>query len=364
MGVVAEWFSRNRRLLGAAFLLSLLVLGIWRVRAVLAPFVLAGVLAYLLNPLVNMLVGRGFSRLTALVFIYLIVILAGVVLVGLIVPTIVIELNRLAEFLPAYFDDLQVLWMRYQEEYSRVQLPGAVRQAIDDLILTVQSALLDVVAAVGQGVLGIFGALFSLVLAPVLSFYLLKDLDRLRGGLRRYIPGPQRPGLLGVLSEIDAVLAGFVRGQLIVVTIVGFLVTGALLLLDVRFAVILGIFAGLTEIVPYFGPAIGALPALAVAAAVSPWLAFKVLVAFVLIQQVEAQVLSPRIMSKNVGLHPLMVIFALLAGFELYGIWGMVAAVPVAGVGRVALGRLMGQSPARAAPEGADPGQRGAEPVE
>ncbi len=341
MGFLTEQWQRHRRLLGAAFLLLAIVAGLWRVRAILPPFLLAAVLSYLLNPLVNVLVRKGFSRLSALTFIYLAVFMLGAVGVGLIVPVVFSELNRLAEFLPGYFAELQAMSAAFQERYSQFQLPLAVRQSLDEAILTVQGQLIGLIASVAQGVLGIFTALFSLLLAPVLSFYLVKDLEQLRAGMRRFLPRRDRAGTLDLLGEIDGVISGFVRGQLIVAAVVGILVTIALAVLRIRFAVILGIFAGITEIIPYFGPLIGAIPAVAVAAATSPVEALKVLAAIFVIQQVESQILSPRIIGSHVGLHPLAVIFALLVGFELFGLVGMIAAVPAAAVLRVLIARWL-----------------------
>lgn len=335
MGLVAEWLNKYRRLLGAAVLLALASLMLWRIRGVLLPFLLAIVLSYLFNPLVKVLVKKGFSRTAALIFIYVMFVLILAVGVGLVIPTVVFELNRLAEFVPQYFAEVQEMAYEFQARYSEVQLPQAVRQAIDDAVLTVQGKLLGLVSSAAQSVLGIFSALFSVVLAPILSFYLLKDVDGMRVGLGRFIPAQERKGTLRLLSEIDQVVAGFVRGQLIVAAIVGTLVTLALLLLKIRFAMILGIVAGITEIIPYFGPFIGAIPALAVAASTSTADAVKVLIALVAVQQLEAQLISPRIIGKHVGLHPLAVIFALLAGFELFGVVGMIVAVPIAGIIRV-----------------------------
>jgi predicted PurR-regulated permease PerM len=261
--------------------------------------------------------------------------------VGLLVPVVISELNRLTEFLPGYFAQLQAMSAAFQERYSQFQLPAAVRQSLDEAILAVQGQLLGLIGSVAQGVLGVFTALFSLLLAPILSFYLLKDLDKLRAGMRRILPKRERLGALDLLAEIDAAISGFIRGQLIVAALVGLMVIVALALLKVRFAVILGIFAGITDVIPYFGPLIGAIPAVAVAAVTSPIDSLKVLAAILTIQQIESQVLSPRIIGSHVGLHPLAVVFALLTGFELFGLVGMIAAVPIAAVVRVLISRWL-----------------------
>jgi len=351
---VVDWLRRYRRLLGAAFLLTIAGLFMWRVRAVLTPFVLAGVLAYLLNPLLKLLLKRGFSRVAALIFIYLVVFLSVAVAVGFLIPRVIIELGRLAEFLPGLFAQLQQMVLDFQEQYTQVQMPQAVRQAIDDAVLSIQSQALGLIGRTAQSILGVFSAFFGLIIAPILSFYLLKDVHGLRLGVQRLIPAADRESTFKLLGDVDKVLSGFVRGQLTVALLVGSLVAVALTFLQIRFAVILGIFAGITNIIPYFGPILGAIPILAVAATMSYMDVLRALIAVVVIQQLESQVISPRVIGRSVGLHPLAVVFALLVGLELYGILGMIIAVPIAGIIRVLVdvwvdGRASGEAAAHVA---------------
>jgi predicted PurR-regulated permease PerM len=130
-------------------------------------------------------------------------------------------------------------------------------------------------------------------------------------------------------------LGSFIRGYFLVAAIVGGLTAIAMALLGLEFALMLGIFAGLAELIPYFGPVIGAVPAIGLAVLQSKWLAAKVALAFFVIHQLEGNIISPKILGDKVGLHPLMVIFSLMAGGELYGLAGMLLAVPVAAVLRV-----------------------------
>jgi predicted PurR-regulated permease PerM len=335
--LIAEWIKRNRRLIGAGVGVAVALVVIARLRGAVTPFAMAIVLAYLFNPMVKALVRRGLKRPVALLLIYLVFLVAVGVGIGLLVPRIVLDLTRLAEFLPGYFAQLQQMAYDLQEQYSQVQLPQAVRQAIDDAFLAVQGRLLGVVTAAVTGILGVFSTLFSLMAAVVLSYYLIRDAASIRAGIGRLVRAPERQYTMAVLSRIDKVVAGFVRGQLTVALIVGVLIATALWLLGVRFAAILGIVAGISNVIPYFGPVIGAIPALAVTVTVSPALALKVLAVFVVVQQIDGQLLSPRILGKSVGLHPVVVIFALLAGYQLFGVLGMIAAVPAAGIIRILL---------------------------
>jgi predicted PurR-regulated permease PerM len=335
--LIAEWIKRNRRLIGAGVGVAIALLIVARLRGVVTPFAIAIVLAYLFNPVVKALVRRGLRRPVALLLIYLVFLVVVGIGIGLLVPRIVIDLTRLAEFLPGYFAQLQQMAYDLQEQYSQVQLPQAVRQAVDDAFLALQGRLLGSVSAAVTGILGVFSTLFNLMAAVVLSYYLIRDAASIRAGIGRLVRAPERQHAMAVLSRIDKVVAGFVRGQLTIALIVGVLIAAALWLLGVRFAVILGIVAGVANVIPYFGPVIGAIPALAVTVTVSPALALKVLAAFIIVQQIDGQLLSPRILSKSVGLHPVVVIFALLTGYQLFGVLGMIAAVPVAGILRILL---------------------------
>ncbi|HWH72626.1 MAG TPA: AI-2E family transporter, partial [Candidatus Sulfotelmatobacter sp.] len=179
------------------------------------------------------------------------------------------------------------------------------------------------------------GFVASLLLAPFLSFYMLKDIDRFKERFVFSLPRRYRHQILALLRALDGVLAGFVRGQIILSLVVGALAAIASALLGLRYSLLLGIWAGVTEFIPYVGPVLGAVPAVLAGFAVSPLLGFEVMLAFAIIQQLENAVLSPRIMGESVGLHPLAVMFAVLAGGYLLGGWGFIVGLPVAGLIRV-----------------------------
>lgn len=333
--LMAEWLQRNRRLIGVVAGLSAALFLLVRLRVALTPFLVGVVLAYLLNPLVRGLCRRGFQRPVALAVVYVALLLLIGLGIGLLVPRIVLELARLAEFLPGYFALIQDWVNDFQEQYSQIQIPLSIRQAVEEAFIALQARLVSIVSAAAARVLGIFSAVVGLIAAFVVSYYVVRDAPSIRLGISRLIRAGERQRTMAILSDIEKVIAGFIRGQLTVALIVGTLTTVALLILGVRFAVVLGIIAGLAEIIPYFGPIIGAVPALAVTVVVSPVLALKVLLAFVIIQQIEAHLVSPRVMGKSVGIHPVMVIFALLVGYQLLGILGMIVAVPIAGIIRI-----------------------------
>lgn len=318
-------------------LLSLLYL----VRDILTPFLLALVITYVFGPAVDFLSLRGLPRPFSILVIYALLALVLVTVVTLILPILVVELNKLGDALPGILLQIQETVRSAHGRISRIEVPEAVRGVIEDTIRRFQGALISAVGSAIDALLGVLSGLPILVLSPVLAFYMLKDLERLKRAVAQLVPESIRPETVSLAREIDQVLGGFVRGQLIVALIVGIMASIGLSLLGVRFSLLLGIFAGVGEFIPYFGPVIGAIPAVFFSLTSSVFLAFKVIVMFIFIQQIESSVISPRIVGSRVGLHPLAVVFALLAGGKLAGFWGLLVAVPLAGVIKVLLAHLL-----------------------
>jgi predicted PurR-regulated permease PerM len=176
----------------------------------------------------------------------------------------------------------------------------------------------------------------------LLAFYILLDLDRLRDTLVRMFPQRHRDRTALVLADIDSVVGGFVRGQLIVGAIVGILVTLLLIVFQIKYALLIGVFAGIVDMVPYVGAVAGAVPAVLLAIFEhGPVWALGLALGFALLYELEGHIIAPAIVGQRVGLTPLMVIVAVLIGAELGGIGGMFVSVPVAGIIRVLWKRFM-----------------------
>jgi predicted PurR-regulated permease PerM len=311
------------------------------VRAAILPFVLAVVVAFILEPGVRFLEARGLPRLAAIILVYLAV--AGVTAFSLfqLIPLLIEQLTLLAASLPAITAQVQTVLSEAQVRYLEAGLPDEVRQVVDRSIAEAEGALLAFIQSALTRLLDVFSGFLVLLLAPFLAFYLLKDKEAIREWVISVLPVAGRAETLRLLGEMNWVLSGFIRGQLVVAAIVGVLVGVATHLLGLRFSVILGVVAGVTNIIPYFGPIIGGLPAVLLALLRSPLLALKTALAIFLIQQLESLVISPRIVGGNVGLHPLVVIFSVLAGAQLYGFVGIIVAVPVVAVGKVFFGYIL-----------------------
>ncbi|MFZ5826285.1 MAG: AI-2E family transporter [Bacillota bacterium] len=333
--------TRKGRRTVAALVLGGLVLaagwGLWVIRPVLAPFLLAIAIAYLLAPLVNGLARLGLSRGWAILLVYALLGAVGALAVIKLLPATVAEVRRLTETIPLYSERARGLTDGLQRWVREMGFPPELRDSLDRAITQIE---VGSVAAL-QGLLDIrtleaaASFVLSLLLAPFLAFYLLKDLDRFKERFLLSLPRKYRQEIIHLLRGLDRVLSGFVRGQILLAVAVGMLAALATWLLGLRFAVLLGIWAGLTEFIPYVGPVLGAGPAVLAGLSISPWKALQVGIAFAIIQQLENAVLSPKILGESIGLHPIVVLFAVLTGGYLAGGWGLILALPVAGLIRV-----------------------------
>lgn len=327
--------KRNNRTILIILLVLMIIYFIYLIRDIFLSLLLAIVLTYLLHPLVRAGEKRGISRTPAILIVYvaMFILIAGLVLYGM--PHIIDQLNMIAEVVPEYAAQVQELSASLQVEYARAGIPETVRKVIDELITWMELLVTQQAERVPKGILSLAGYIFNIILAPIIAFYLLKDVEIFTSRAVKFIPSRWREDVLYLGSEISQVFDSFIRGYLLVSVITGFLTGAALALVNMEFALMLGIFAGITNLIPYFGPFFGAIPAVALAMLISKWMVLKVIIIFMVIQQVEASIISPKILGDRVGLHPLFVILVLLAGGKLFGLLGLILAVPIAAILRV-----------------------------
>lgn len=338
------WKEDNAKKLLFLFSVGFLVIYFFHlIKGLIFSLGLAVLLVYLLNPLVSILERRGTPRTGAILLVYLAFFFfaAGIFLYG--VPRIIEQLNSLAETIPLYTEQVQDIVRSIHSHYINLSIPDGMRQVIDERIHWLEDIILQQVKLTVASLIGAVGYVFKILLAPVLAFYFLKDLQLIKMKTILTLPEEWREDVAGILHDIDQVLGSFVRGYFSVAAIVGGLTAASMAFLGMEFAMMLGLIAGITELIPYFGPVIGAVPAVGLAVLHSKWLAVKVALVFMIIHQLEGNIISPKILGDKVGLHPLVVIFSLFAGGELYGLTGMLLAVPVAAVLRVILNFVYGK---------------------
>jgi predicted PurR-regulated permease PerM len=329
------------------FLLTLLagVAVLWVVWQIVSPilhtlvlFALAAVLAFALSSPVNMLARRLGNRVLAIVAVY---VLVGIVVVGgltLLAGPFVRQASDLVAALPQYANDLQARAPEVQTTLGQYgiqadldQLKARAALAVEQSGTVVLQNLVGTLAEVG-------GMLLDVVLALVISLYLLVDGPGIGKRSLAAIPVEYRPQALFFQDNLTRVLGGYLRGQLTLAAVIGLATGIGMALLGLPYAVVLGVLAGLFELVPMFGPILSAVPAVVVAMFLPFPTVVWVVLYFLVIQQVENNVLAPRISGHAVGLHPLGAMFALLAGFQFAGVLGGLFAVPIAGVLWVLIG--------------------------
>ncbi len=321
-------------IVGAGWLLYLLT-------PVITPFVISAGLAYLGDPLVDRLERLKFFRwpinrtvAVVLVFLLISVLLALVLLI--LVPLLRDQVRHLVEKAPEMFEWIvgtALPWLQTNLGFSVFELDAEnVTEALKAYWKEVSSALLTVLGTVSRGGQAMMVWLMNLVLIPVVTFYLLRDWDKLIEGIRTLIPRHTEAEVSKVSREIDEVLAAFIRGQLMVMIALGMIYSLGLWLVGLDLALIIGMGAGLLSIVPYLGTLVGV-----VAAVIAVLFQYQDVIHTVLVlavfgvgQSLEGMVLTPKLVGDRVGLHPVAVIFAVLAGGQLFGFLGVLLALPVA----------------------------------
>ncbi|WP_067727321.1 AI-2E family transporter [Oceanobacillus damuensis] len=311
-----------------SFLLTLLV-----------PFIISALIAYLLHPLVEKLHRMNIPRSLAILFIYLIFFGGTGYLIYRGYPAIVHQLEDLNDNLPEFIAMYENLI--YQIYNYTSFLPEAVHEKIDDLIVAVESSLEGLLNKLVGGFSKIVDTIILITVIPVLVFYFIKDYGEISKFFTRFIPHKYRDNVSNLMTEIDKGLGGYIRGQLIVSLFVGLTALIMFKLLQIRYALLLALVMGITNIIPYFGPIIGAIPAVTISYTTAGNKVFFVIVAIFAIQIIEGNLLSPYIMGRSIKIHPVAIIFVLLLGGQLFGVWGMMLAVPVLTILRVIVGQLL-----------------------
>lgn len=297
---------------------------IWKI---IAPFLLACFIAYLLFPLKRKLEDHNIHNVFAILFIYLIFFGGFAYIIYLGYPAVVNQLGELNEHIPQLVKMYEDLINTLYESTSF--LPEAVHTKLDQFIISTESRLEEMVGQLIGNFTKVFDFILFIAVIPVLVFYLLKDYDKIKIYLKKITPTKYYPRLARLAKSIDERLGGYIRGQLIVSLFISVATLIVFRLMGIDYALLLAIVMGITNIIPYFGPIIGAIPAVMIALTISPRLVIYVIIAVFVIQILESNFLSPFIVGKSVNIHPISIIFALLVGGQLAGVLGMVIAVPV-----------------------------------
>ena len=307
---------------------------------ILSPFIFAIILTYVLNPLVTYVEKKGIKRLWAIFIVYIIIGLIISMLSVTLFPRLTFEVKKLLNDLPGIVNNsYNYIYGIYEKCNRGIQnLPDefdGIKKAFHLDVNEVENFIIQGISTVVNFLLSMFSGIVNIVLIPVLTFYFLKDANKFKNILISIIPKFCRKEIIGIAGEVNEILSGFIRGQLTVAVLVGILTTVSLLILKVEFAVIVGMIAGITNIIPYFGPIVGIIPAIIFASLGGIKKVLWVIFIFIVIQQIESGIISPRIIGQNVGIHPIVVILSLIIAGKFFGIFGLLIAVPMVGIIKV-----------------------------
>jgi predicted PurR-regulated permease PerM len=327
-------------------LLLLLYAGLWiavQLEVLLGPVVLAVAIIYVLNPLVHRIAGWGAPRWLAVLGSFLALVGAIVLLGFLVIPSISSQASELASDFPNIFDDSAVementladlgftvdLW-----DYDQLETFFSDPENQDALL----SAITDRLGAVTSG---IFEAILVFFVAPVIAFYILLDLPRIADDSSSLVPPRARDEVVYVTRNVGSAVGGFLRGQVLVALIVGILTSVGFLIIGLEFWLIIGMIAGVLNIVPFVGPWVGGGLGFMVGLVTdSPTTAILAAVVAFIVQQIDNNFVSPQVLRATVHLHPAVVILVLILGGAVAGLWGVLLAVPVTAGVKIVVGHL------------------------
>jgi predicted PurR-regulated permease PerM len=324
-------------------LLATVVLLFYLLQPILTPFLVGALLAYLGDPIADYLETKGLSRTFSVSLVFLFMTLMAVLVLLFSVPIIGRQFDLLATKIPLWLHSLQtsfVPWLQQRLGLPEGSLPFAdIKTVITENWSTAGDVLGGVWGRVAGSSMALIAGLANIVLIPVVTFYLLRDWDVLMAHIRDMLPRSAEPTVVKLGTECDEIIGAFIRGQLLVMLALGIIYSLGLWVVGVDLALILGVIAGLASIVPYMGFLVGI-----VAASIATWFQFHelmpllaVAVVFGIGQLLEGMVLTPLLVGDRIGLHPVAVIFAIMAGGQLAGFSGVLLALPVAAVVMVIL---------------------------
>ncbi len=308
---------------------------------VITPFAAAATLAYFGDPLVDRLETISFfkfklGRTLAVVLVFLLMAIVFALLLVVIIPLLVEQFRQLTDRLPAYLDWISVTaipWLAAQLGFDPSLFDAAhITGTLKSYWKEISGAAFNLLETLGKGGQAILGLVTNLVLIPVVAFYMMRDWDLMISGIHDLLPRNLVDRISKLASEIDDVLGAFIRGQLMVMLALGLIYSTGLWLVGIDMAFLIGMGAGLLSIVPYLGSIVG----LAVAAGAALFQYQDALHLMLVLgvfgggQMLEGMLLTPRLVGDQIGLHPVIVIFAVLAGGQLFGLLGILLALPAA----------------------------------
>lgn len=301
-------------------------------KTIFFPVLLAGVLFYILHPFVSLLERKGVSRIVSIASIYIIVLGLFVFLAVTVIPIIKDQVNALIDNLPYFGHEIE----RAARKFGESNVIGRMQESLNidfanivkDSTMNFTKSLSSVTGNVTGFLSTITEVVLTFVMVPFILFYLLKDGEQLPNHFLKFISEQRQPAAKRILDDMHYAISSYIRGQIIVSLFIGIMLLIGYLIIGIKYAVLLAILAMIVNIVPYVGPIIAITPALIIAFIDSPAMILKVIIVMMVVQLAEGKFISPQVMGKKLDIHPITIIFIILTAGNLFGIMGIILAIP------------------------------------
>ncbi|EAD8627264.1 AI-2E family transporter [Listeria monocytogenes] len=301
-------------------------------KTVAAPIILAGISYYLFNPIIDWLEKHKWKRGWAIALLYLVIIGLLILLFSFVIPAVKDQIVSLFKSFPGYWDQITQKFDEFSRSSLFDQIKDKLNTNMSDIMRTLSTKGTSVINSAISSIGSIVGTVTEVVLAivttPLVLFYLLKDGKKLPDFLLKMLPVNGRAHTRQVLGEANHQISSYIRGQIIVSLCIGILLFIGYLIIGLPYALTLAIIAACTSIVPYLGPAIAITPAIIIAIVTSPWLLIKLIIVWCVVQLLEGKFISPQVMGKTLKVHPITILFVILVAGNLFGVLGVIFAVP------------------------------------
>ncbi|EAC5201321.1 AI-2E family transporter [Listeria monocytogenes] len=301
-------------------------------KTVAAPIILAGISYYLFNPIIDWLEKHKWKRGWAIALLYLVIIGLLILLFSFVIPAVKDQIVSLFKSFPGYWDQITQKFDEFSRSSLFDQIKDKLNTNMSDIMKTLSTKGTSVINSTISSIGSIVGTVTEVVLAivttPLVLFYLLKDGKKLPDFLLKMLPVNGRAHTRQVLGEANHQISSYIRGQIIVSLCIGILLFIGYLIIGLPYALTLAIIAACTSIVPYLGPAIAITPAIIIAIVTSPWLLIKLIIVWCVVQLLEGKFISPQVMGKTLKVHPITILFVILVAGNLFGVLGVIFAVP------------------------------------
>lgn len=303
------------------------------ISVIMLPVILAGLLYYLLNPLVDLMEKRKINRLVAITIVFVLITVLLIWGLAVVIPNLQAQIVSFFRNMPSYLkqskkiiDDL--LDSRLSEEF-RPQIEQVTENISSQLTTWASNFSARAVNWASHFVSAASQVIVAVIIMPFILFYLLRDGKNLKGYITQFLPKKLREPAGQVLSDVNSQLANYVRGQITVAIIVAFMFMILFKIIGLRYGVTLAVVAGVLNLVPYLGSFLAMLPALVLGLIAGPVMLLKVIIVFIVEQTIEGRFVSPLILGSQLSIHPITILFVLLTSGSMFGIWGVLLGIPV-----------------------------------